>query len=771
MTIQDLYELSPMQQGMLFHSLYAPETSVYFEQRHCLLSGMLEPQAFQQAWQQVCDRYDVLRSEFHWEETDQPLQVVYQKVELPWTMGDWRGLSAIQQSEKLEAFLIADRLQGFQPDCGPLMRCALFQLADRQYRFVWSYHHLLMDGWCNGVLIKDVLAIYRAVCQGMSCLLPPVKPYRDYILWLQQQDKAAAERYWRDVLQGFDSPTSLGIDRESWAIADTETAENSEHQIFLSSAFSEELQTFAKQSRLTLNTLLQGAWAIALSRYSGLQDVLFGITVSGRPPELTGVGSMVGLFINTVPLRVELPESAEVLPWLQQLQQAQRDRETYSYSLLTDVQSWSDVPSGVPLFESLLIFENYPISIEAATQGLSQDSGLSLSDGQGYEQTNYPLVLVVIPGREIQLSLRYDAQRISKPAAARLLGHLEVILRSFVENPKQQLSQVPLLTQSEHHQLNEFSQGEVVEIPRVYVHQQFESRALETPEAIAVTFSVGSCSTKHNSARLNDQISYQQLNQRANQIAHCLTAQGVKKGTRVGLCLPRSVDLVACLIAILKAGGTYIPLDPSHPTDRLRYIISDAQIELLVTTTHSTEKLSNKVSTTFCLDEKSSLVSSQSVENLSPTASADDTAYLLYTSGSTGKPKGVPIRHFSLTNFLASMAQLSSIKASDTLLAVTTLGFDIAALEIFLPLVTGAHLVMTPHEATLDGHQLAAQLADYNVTLMQATPATWRLLLDTGWRGSAKLRMLCGGEALDFALAQQLLNGVLSFGGELWNLY
>ncbi|MEL6780525.1 MAG: condensation domain-containing protein, partial [Cyanobacteria bacterium J06597_16] len=692
-TVKDLYELSPMQQGMLFHSLYAPETGVYFEQRHCLLEGPLDSQAFRQAWQQVCDRYDILRSEFHWEETDKPLQVVYDTLALPWHEEDWREFAPTQQDEKLEAFLIAERLQGFQLDRGPLMRCALLRLGDSQYRFIWNYHHLLMDGWCNGVLIKEVLTIYQANRQGQRCALRPVKPYRDYIVWLQQQNKESAEAYWRDALKGFESPTPLGIDRlqkdhlEIEGSTGHEGAIHQEENYFLSTALSKDLQTFASQSRLTLNTLLQGAWAIVLGRYSGLEDVLFGITVSGRPPALAGVSSMVGLFINTVPLRSQLSPTEPLLPWLQDLQQTQRDRETYSYSLLADLQTWSDVPSGTPLFESLLVFENYPISIEAATSSL--DTGLSLRDGQGYEQTNYPLTLVVIPGESIQLSCRYDTQRISEAIATRLLGHLEVVLRSFIESPEQPLGHIPVLTAAEQRQLNEMAQGEVVRIPADCVHQQFEKQAAKTSDSTAMTFSAGL------DANVQATLSYQQLNQRANKIAHALKGQGVTPGSRVGLCLERSVDMVASLLAILKLAATYVPLDPSHPAQRSNYIVENAQIEHLVTTRTLAEQSTLKTTASlFCLDEQKALIQQQSGENLPLTVAPTDTAYILYTSGSTGQPKGVPVRHCSLTNFLASMAQTSEITANDTLLAVTTLGFDIAALEIFLPLVTGAHLVV-----------------------------------------------------------------------------
>ncbi len=751
--VLDIYELSPTQQGMLFHTLFAPDTGIYFEQRHCLLHGTLDCDAFMQAWQQVVDRYDVLRTDFHWQEADQPLQVVYDTVALPWIVEDWQALTLAQQTAKLEALLAQDRAQGFQLDQAPLMRCALLQLAPDRYRFIWSYHHLLMDGWCNGVLVKDVLAIYRSIREDSALQLLPPKHYRDYIVWLQQQDQTQAENYWRHILSGFEAPTPLGIDRAAPLQGNSSFGEQ---QSQLTATLSADLQAFAQRSRLTLNTLFQGVWAIVLSRYSGQSDVLFGITVSGRPPTLAGIESMVGLFINTVPLRSYVPSDASILQWLQELQQDQRDREAYSYSALTDLQSWSDIPSGSPLFESLLVFENYPVSIEAVTQNL--DSGFKLQEGQGYEQTNYPLTLVVIPGDEIQLSLRYDTHRVADADAQRLLGHIEQVLRHLVRDPLQSLSQLPLLTKQEQQQLEQLAQGKVVSIPANTIHQQFETQVRQTPDTIALTFS------ETASAEKTVSLSYQQLNHRANQLAHYLLEQGI--GQRIGLCLHRSVDMVVGLLGILKAGCSYVPLDPNYPVNRLQYIVANAELDALITTTDVTFEIGT-AALVIALDQLASSIHQCPGHNPLLQTGLDDIAYILYTSGSTGQPKGVPILHRCLSNFLSAMAETLGITADDRLLAITTLAFDIAALEIFLPLVTGAQVVVTSREVAQDGGQLAALLENQRISIMQATPATWRLLLDGNWHSHSSLKVLCGGEALDITLAQQLL----ARGDEVWNLY
>ena len=393
--ITDLYELSPMQQGMLFHSLYSPESGIYFEQRSCKLKGNLNISAFKTAWQKVIERHTILRTAFYWEEVEKPLQVVHNQVDLSWIEENWQGLTINQQTDKLEEFLQADRQQGFDLNKPPLMRCALLQIQTSEYYFVWSHHHLLMDGWCNGILLKEVFSFYQAAISGKSLFLPPPRPYRDYIEWLQQQDIALSEQFWRDKLKGFTAPTPL--------IKDSRTVTSpqdivSEEQIRLPIKLTTEIQNLAQENRLTLNTIAQGIWAILLSRYSGENDIVFGATVSGRPPNLPGVESIVGLFINTLPVRVNLSGEEEFLPWLQQLQTQQIEQESFSYSSLIDIQQWSDVPPGVGLFESLVIFENYPVSIDAVLQGWSDD--LQITQARGFERTNYPLSLTVIPGAE-----------------------------------------------------------------------------------------------------------------------------------------------------------------------------------------------------------------------------------------------------------------------------------------------------------------------------------------------------------------------------------
>src|ERR687896_1943717 len=424
--IESIYPLSPMQQGMLFHTLYAPESGVYCEQTSCSLNGNLNVSAFKQAWQQVVQRYPVLRTLFVWRHRKKPLQVVRARVTLPWVEEDWRGWSPLEQHGRLEAFLEADRARGFDLGQAPLMRCALLREAEDAYRFVWGSHHLLMDGWSLSLVLKEVLTFYEAYCRGRELRLESPRPYRDYIAWLQQQDLAQAEGFWREALRGITAPTPLGVDQ---GVEGRERAPRyAEQGLELSAVVMGGLRALAREQHLTLNTLVQGAWALLLSRYSGEEEVVFGATVSGRPAELGGVEAMVGLFINTLPVRVRVPREVSLLSWLQQLQEQQVEREQYAYSPLVAIQGWSEVPRGVSLFESILVFENYPVG-EPLTE---QRDGVEIREVQTVERTNYLLtVTATVTRSELSLEVSYDCDRFEADTISRLLEHFQTLLEGI----------------------------------------------------------------------------------------------------------------------------------------------------------------------------------------------------------------------------------------------------------------------------------------------------------------------------------------------------
>lgn len=746
--IEDIYPLSPMQQGMLFHSLYEPTSQVYVTQLSCDVLGALNAPAFAQAWQRVSDRHSVLRTAFVWEKLEKPLQIVGRQLPISWEIQDWRTVSPPDYQAQLELFREADRKRGFELSKAPLMRLTLIQFTETHYHLLWTHHHLLLDGWSVPIIFTEVLAEYEGICQDQPADLTPPHPYRNYIAWLQQQDDSKVAAFWQTKLKGFTAPTPLGIDRVKLSSQEEIYVEQ---EIKLSLPETAALKAFAQQHHLTLSTLIQGAWALILSHYSAQTDIVFGTTVSGRSSTLPNVESMVGLFINTLPMRVSVVADELLLPWLAQIQSQQIEARQYEYSSLVEIQGWSEVPRDLPLFESLVIFENYPVE-SSLTEKLSQ---LKIANIRTFEQTNYPLSLYAIPAAELTVKISYNCHRFEASAITRLLGHLQTLLAGIVKNPHQRLAEFPLLTEPERHQLLvEWNQTQVEEYLTQGFPQLFEAQAERTPDAIAVIFE-------------EQFLTYQQLNTKANQLAHYLQTMGVKPDSLVGLCVTRSLELIVGCLGILKAGAAYLPLDPAYPADRLAFMLADSEASVLLTQTSLLTMLPQHSAKVVCLDTDWAEIAKQPQTNLTTQITPESLAYTIYTSGSTGRPKGVQIPHKALANFLRAMQQTPGLTERDILLSVTTLSFDIAALELYLPLIAGARLVLASREVALDGTQLMQRLKTAGATVMQATPATWRLLLAAGWSGGQPLKILCGGEALDPVLADRLL----SCGTEVWNLY
>ncbi len=745
--IEDIYELSPAQQGILFHSLYSPNSGVYFVQQCYTLRGNLNIVAFEDAWQQVVTRHTALRTSFYWENLDKPVQVVNRQVKVPLKQYDWRGIEPAFQQEQLEAFLESDRKQGFDLSQESLIRLTLIRLSDDSYQFVWSKHHLILDGWSTALVLKDVVQRYEALCQGQNVPDTRSRSYGDYIAWLQQQDLSKAETFWRQVLSGIQAPTPLispNLDKPH-------PVEYDEQQVKLSQTTTAALQFLARQHQLTLSTLVQGAWAILLSRYSREEDVIYGSTVSGRPADLAGAESMVGLFINTLPVRVNVDANTALLPWLEQLQAQLVEMRQYEYSPLVEIQGWSEVPRGLPLFESIVVFENYPVDRVLRESKVN----IEIQNVTAFDRTNYPLTAIAIPGSELEFKISYDRNRFDCATITRMLGHFQTLLEGMATNPKSLLKDLPLLTKGEEHQLLiEWNDTQAEYSHEKCIHQLFEEQVERTPDAVAVVFE-------------DEQLTYRELNQRANQIAHYLRRLGVEPEVLVGICMERSPLMLVGLLGILKAGGAYVPLDPAYPGDRSCFMLEDAKVSVLLTESKLVTSLPEYPGKLICLDADWGEIVRENPCNPTNEATSENLAYAIYTSGSTGQPKGVEILHGALLNFLSAMRLNPGLCQTDILLSVTTLSFDIAALELYLPLIVGARLVLVSRDVAADGTQLLQRLIDSGATVMQATPATWRLLLAAGWQGCEHLKILCGGEALDAGLASQLLER----GSEVWNLY
>jgi amino acid adenylation domain-containing protein len=749
--IEAIYPLSPLQEGILFHALYTPQSMGYFEQSSSTLEGELNVPAFQLAWQTIVDRHPILRTLFAWERREQPLQIVRQKARVPFNYQDWRSYPPSEQKAKLEAFLISDRKQGFNLSKAPLMRLALMRLDEKRYQFTWSFHHLLLDGWSGPIVLSEFISLYEAYCRDEKPTLPHRRPYRDYIRWLQEQDLSRTELFWRDYLDGFTKPTPFGVDKPK---SEGETEAYANQEFDLPEAATQSLQRMAQQHHLTMSTIVQGVWAILLSRYSNECDVVFGTTLSGRTAPLEDIENMVGLFINTLPLRVEVPPDVSILEWLQVLQTQQTERRLYEHSPLTHIQQWSGLPANVPLFESILVVANYPMPQRTETEQHS----LKISDVRVFEQTNFPLTVLVVPGSKLLWQLQYDCHRFDDETITRMLGHIQTILEYLITKPNQRLSELSILTEVEQCiMLVEWNNTQTRYPRHSTLHQLFETQVERTPDDIAVVFG-------------NQQLNYRELNDRANKLANHLKKRGVGPEICVGLCLERSTEMVVAILGILKAGGAYVPLDPEYPSERLAFILSDIKTEILLTQQSLTGQLPDEVDHIICLDTDWATIDQESKTGLTADTNSRNLAYIIYTSGSTGQPKGVMIEHGSLVNYLIWAKKQYMHDGPHNFPFFTTISADLTITSIFLPLISGSSIVV--YRETKDAVDLSVLdvFNDDRVDIIKLTPSHLSMIVDQNIPSKRVKRLIVGGEDFKTGLAQRAV-GLFHGNIEIYNEY
>jgi len=464
--ISTIYTLSPSQQGMLFETLFASSEGIHIEQFILKLQSELNLLAFKKAWQRVVEKHSPLRTSFLWEGQDEPLQIVFKMVEVTLEQQDWREFSPSQQQNKLETYLQKDRLRGFQMTKPPLIRLALFQVSESTYQFIFTFHHILIDGWSVPLILQEVFKFYEVFNTGkdLDLLFEPTRPYKDYITWLKQQDLSQAEIFWCNQLQGFISPTPLGIKAEPVSF-DNQEEHYGQQKAILSASITVALQSKVRQYSLTLNTLVQGVWALLLSRYSGLEDVVFGATVSGRPPDLLGVESMVGFFINTLPVRLQISPEASLWSWLKDIQEQGLQQQDYEHCSQGKIHQWSEVSGSLPLYESILVFENYPVNssvLESSKDNINLLEVCSIG-----AQTKYPLTIIVAPGSKLEFRAVYEKCRFDDSDIIQILEHFKILLKRISEP-------------QEHYLATLISQIQAEQIPRVRApYKQFQKELQE----------------------------------------------------------------------------------------------------------------------------------------------------------------------------------------------------------------------------------------------------------------------------------------------------
>ncbi|MBD1837880.1 non-ribosomal peptide synthetase [Coleofasciculus sp. FACHB-501] len=742
------FPLSFAQQRLWFFDQLEPGNTSYNIPVAVRFKGTLDAIALEHSLNAIIERHEALRTVFTTVD-GHPVQVITPQLKLTLPFVDLRELPNTEREQAVRQLATAEAQKPFDLTQAPLLRVSLLHLSEFEYVVLFTMHHIVSDGWSMGIFIQELVTFYKAFSSSKFSPLPELSiQYADFAVWqrqwLQGEVLETQIAYWKKQLGGNLPVLDLPTNRPRPAV---QTFQGAEEKFVLSKALTEALTKLGQQQGATLFIVLLAVFKTLLYRYTGQEDILVGSPIANRNrAELEGI---IGFFANTLVLRTDLsnnPTFKELLGRVREVALGAYSHQDLPFEKLVEVLQPDRDLSRNPLFQVLFALRNVP------TQNLELP-GISLSLEEMESQTaRFDLVLNLSQeAGGLTGVFEYNKELFNASTVQRMAGHFQTLLESIVANSDRSISTLPFLTQPERHQLLvEWNNTHTNDSTDRCLHQLFEEQVERTPDAIAIIFE-------------NQQLTYAELNAKANQLAHHLQKLGVKPEVLVGICVERSLEMVVGLLGILKAGGAYLPLDPAYPPERLAFMLEDAQVSVLLTQKRLLNTLPSHNAEIVCLDDWESLQigSPNSVKNSS------NLAYVIYTSGSTGRPKGVQISHACVVNFLISMRQPLGITQPDILLAVTSLSFDIAALEIFLPITVGSRVVVATREIASDGAQLLTTLTDSGATIMQATPATWRLLLAGGWQGSKGLKILCGGEALPRQLAAQLLVR----GDRLWNLY
>ncbi|QBF25981.1 amino acid adenylation domain-containing protein [Pseudomonas tructae] len=751
--IDDVYPLTPMQEGLLLHTLLEPGTGIYYMQDRYRINSALDPQRFAAAWQAVVGRHEALRASFSWNAGEAMLQIIHKPGSTPVDYQDWSDISEIDQQTRLQALHKQEREAGFDLLQRPPFHLRLLRVGEDRYWFMMSNHHILIDAWCRSLLMNDFFEIYLAMGEGRQAQLPVPPRYRDYISWLQHQDLDAARQWWRSNLEGFERSTAVPTDRPLLRDHAAEHAGMVVGDCYtrLDAADGARLRELAQAHQLTINTFAQAAWALVLSRYSGDRDVVFGVTVAGRPVSMPQMQRTVGLFINSVALRVTLPAAGErcsVRQWLQSLLERNMELREYEYLPLVGIQECSELPKGQPLFDSLFVFENAPVEVAV----LDRAQSLNASSDSGRTHTNFPLTAVCYPGDDLGLHLSFDQRYFDTVTVERLLAEFKRLLLALAEGFHGEVSELPLLGETERRfLLEDCNRSEQVYSLEQSYAELFEARVMAHPQRIAAR-----C--------LEQSLSYAELNRQANRLGHALVAAGVAVDEPVALLAERDLPLLGMIIGSFKAGAGYLPLDPGLPLTRLQRIVDLSRTPVLVCSQACAEQGRALLDELPCGGRPKLLVWEAIQAGAGPDANPgiysgpDNLAYVIYTSGSTGLPKGVMVEQRGMLNNQLSKVPYLQLDEQDVIAQTASQSFDISVWQFLAAPLFGAQVAIVPNAIAHDPQGLLDHVQATGITVLESVPSLIQGMLANDQQPLDGLRwMLPTGEAMPPELAWQWL--------------
>ncbi|WP_288993413.1 non-ribosomal peptide synthetase [uncultured Paenibacillus sp.] len=735
--IENIYSLTPMQKGMWFHSALDRQTAAYFEQTRFTMRGALDVQLFERSWMELAKRHLVLRANFVNGPAGEPLQIIYRDKPVGFEYEELLHLQVHEKQAYLDEKAEEDKLRGFDMEHDALVRFTILRTEEQSYHVLWSFQHILMDGWCLAQLTQELFEIYSALTSGKQPAGGKGSDYGDYIEWLEKQDDQAASGYWTAFLAGYEGQTVLPGQKEPAPsgrfTADHVTAE-------LGKDLSKRMDRVAKQHLVTVNTLLQAVWGVMLQKYNGTNDAVFGSVVAGRPAEIPGIESMIGLFINTVPVRVNSEVDTVFADLMAKLQERALDSGRYDYYPLYEIQARSVQKQN--LINHIIAFENYPVDEQMEQAGDQQHGGLTIADVQMEEQTNYNFNVTVMPGTEIEIRFDFNAEVFDKDSIERLKGHLVHLLEQVTDNPEITVGELELVTEAEKADLLGRFNDTTTEFPRGQtLIQLFEEQAEYIPDATAIS--------------MNEQeMTYRELNERVNRLARTLRSHGISQGRLVAIMAERSIEMVIGILAAHKAGAAYVPIDPEYPEERIRFLIEDSGAQVMLTQSRLRERLAG-LDSVILLDDESFY--HEDGTNLNQGIEATDLACVIYTSGTTGKPKGNLVSHRNIVRVVQNTNYID-ITNRDHVLQLSSYSFDGAIFDIFGALTNGARLVLVPRETLLEIGLLADLIQRQRISVMFITTAFFNVLVDVNVNCFRDVRaILFGGERVSVGHVRKAL--------------
>ena len=701
--IQDLYPIVPIQSGLLFQYQLNPNSDAYFVQGIFEIENTPNIQHLKDAWQIILERYECLRSSFAYKTLNSPVQIIHKSVDILWRELDVSHLTQEEQEKTLEDTILQERHEGFDIQSPPLLRFNLLRRGQNNYYLIWNQHHLLTDGWSMPIILSEVDKIYESLENNTPLSFKTRRPYKDYIAWLNKQDRSKSVAYWKKELTNA-TPTKIGTEiidkanyiRELFALSESQT---------------DALAQFSKEAGVTLNSVFQAIWSLILSQQTRQKDITFGVTVSGRSISLSGIEDMVGIFINTVPFKVEIRPYESLRHFLQRIQKVTMEHQDNSYLPLSEIQA----TTARDLFDSIFVFENYPLTESDTISTDNLGKKLHLKPIKLVEKIEYPIGIMVCPGKQIYIHLHYQDSFFTREKIDNIKQGIVNICK-HLQTSNMAVGNILSISHDTSIKLLQWNNTKADYPEGKCIHELFEKQVKETPNNIAIVYE-------------EQELTYQQLNERVNQLAHYLRNLGVRPETFVAISVESPLEMVVGLFGILKAGGVYIPLDISHPEKRLESMLEDMQASILLTQTNLIKKFNTYKGTVVLLDKEKDNLAHLSTLNPRSHVSTHNLAYIIFTSGSTGKPNGVMVGHKQLVNLITSLGDLTSLQQGDSFIQNVPFSFDPSLWSTLWPLTQGGYVLLLDHSKLRDSEYILKLISDHSVKVLNIGPTMFRALI------------------------------------------